>query len=339
MLIALAPAKALAEERRNTLLLSVAATAEEASRLEGVTRELLAPLAVQLELRRVPRVDISEMRRASASAYFARVWIALSAAGSARLFLEHGASDRLLVRDVPGNPDNPELLREELAHILLAAVEGLKAGEEVGEPRQEALQQVTPEAPPVAVAREQPAASPAEPRHRLPLGVGARYEARWLGEGARFEDGPGAVLQWTSPLGAELSGYYRRPLRVLAEPVGARLQTLTLRALVTLEAWRAARSRLRLGAGLGADFVRVRAVPGGAENLELAGASWLALALGRLQASYGYQAWPFLELQVSAGADVDVSDTSYVFYRPSGDVTVLDPAPVRPFLSLGATLP
>ncbi|RYZ08415.1 MAG: hypothetical protein EOO73_08170 [Myxococcales bacterium] len=333
MLTALLPASALADERSSTLLLSVAASAEESARLEAVTRELLEPLHVLLEVKRVSRVDLAELRRASAQAYFARVWIALAESGSARLYLEHGESDRVLVRDVPGDPNNPELVREELGHILQAAVEGLKAGEEVGEPRQEALKQVAPEAPSVAAPREAPQAPPAGPKRRVRWRVGLRYEARWLGGGARFEDGPGVVFGLAAPLGFEVGGYYRRPFRLEQEPVGARFETLSLRALATLEVCCA----IRLAAGVGADLVRVEPIAAAQQSVELADARWRRLAFGRLQATYGHE-WRRLELQVSAGADLDLSGTSYVFQRAAGDVTVLEPLFLRPFLSLGASL-
>jgi hypothetical protein len=334
--IALASRRAWAGELGSSLLLTVAAPAEESARLVTVARELLQPLDVQVELRRVPHIDVAELRRPSAQSYFARVWIALSPTGSARLYLEHGASDRLLVRDVPGNASNPELLREELGHILQAAVEGLKAGEEVGEPRQEVLQQVAPEQPRFSVgAREPPAPPPIAPERRSRLRAGLRYEARWLGDGARFEDGPGVAVAWAAPLGAELGVYYRRPLRVEVEPVGARLETFSARALVSLEVSRG----LRLGAGLGADFVRVTPIDGREQSSELTEPGSRQLALGRLQATYGHRVARWLELELSAGADLDPSGTRYVFERDAGDLTVLAPSPLRPFLSLGASLP
>jgi hypothetical protein len=218
---------------------------------------------------------------------------------------------------------------------LQAAVEGLKAGERVGEPRQQALQLVAPEAPPVVVERERPKAPPAEPRPRSWLGLGVRYEARWLGDGPRFEDGPGAFVALTTRLGLEVSAYYRRPLRVEREPIGARLETLTLRALVTFELLRG----LRLGAGGGGDFVHVTPTASAGQGLELVDAAFRELALARLQASYAQRVGRFLQLQVSAGADLDASGTRYVVQRRAGDVTLLRPAAVRPFLSLGAALP
>jgi len=337
MWIALASPKAWAGELGNAILLTIAAPAEESTRLAAVASELLQPLGVQVELRRVARIDVAELRRASAQVYFARVWIVPSASGSARLYLEHGASDRLLVRDVPGDVSNPELLREELGHILQAAVEGLKAGEEVGEPRQEVLQQVAPApAPAPVVAPLRPVATaPPAPERASRLRAGVRYEARWLGDGARFEDGPGLAAAWDAPLGLELSVHYRRPLRVEAEPVGARLETFSARALVTIELSHG----LQLGAGLGADIARVRPIQGREQTTELAEPGSRLLALGRLQATYGRRVTPWLELEVSAGTDLDPSGTHYVFERNAGDVTVLDPSPLRPFLSLGAVLP
>jgi hypothetical protein len=326
--------------------LSVAAPAGETEGLEAVARELLARLDMQLEVRRVPRIDIAELRRALAPGerYFARVWITLSSSGRARLYLEHSASDRMLVREVVGDPSNPELLREELGHILQTAVDGLKAGEEVGAPRSDALKDV-PAEDTVDVAREPAvpkspvdgAQTSAAPSQALRFGL--RYELSWLGDGARFEDGPGAVFAIALPVGFELSAYYRRPLNVEDAPVGARLQTLSARALVTLQAWQSERAGIRLGAGAGADFVHVSPLGEPEGNVELSDGAWLKLAMARLQASYARRAFSFLALELTAGVDLDVNDTRYVFQQGSEELRVLDPFPVRPFFSLGATVP
>jgi hypothetical protein len=344
------PARAEPSDRSNTLLLSVAAPAGETERLEAVARELLSRLDMNIEVRRVPRIDLTELRRAQAPGerYFARVWIALPASGRARLYLEHGASDRVLVREVAGDPNNPELAREELGHILQTAVDGLKAGEEVGTPRDEALKDVpvedteaarkplapAPPAPAPVAASESPNAGPSHP-----LRFGPRYELSWLGDGARFEDGPGAVFALALPVGFELCAYYRRPLSVDDTPVGVRLQTLSARALVTLQVWRGERTGLRLGAGAGADFVRVSPLGEAGQDVEISGTTWRKLALGRLQVSYAWRAFSFMELELTAGADLDGNDTRYVFEQSSGETSVLDPSPLRPFVSLGATVP
>jgi hypothetical protein len=326
--------------------LSVAAPAGEAERLEVVTRELLARLDTQVELRRVARIDVAEIRRAlgPGQQYFARAWIAFGPVGGVRLYLEHGASDRLLVRDVASDANNPELVREELGHILQTAVEGLKAGEEVGAPRNDALKDVTAEgaadAPRDGPLPETAAGTPPKPRERTrALRFGPRYEVLWLGDGARLHDGPGAVLEAALPIGFELAGYYRRPLKVEDTPIGVRLQTLSVRGLATVQMWRTERDGVRLGAGVGADFVRVSPLAEPGRDVEVESATWLKLAVARLQASYARRAFGFMEVQVTVGLDVDLSATRYVVQQRSGERTVLEPALVRPLLSLGATVP
>lgn len=331
------------------ILLTVAAPADEAGQLEAVARELLARLEMQLELRRVQRVDLREIRRRAAPghAYFARVWIAFAQSGRARLYLEHAESDRVLVRHVTADSSNPELVREELGHILQATIEGLKAGEEIGAPRDEVLQQVeADEASPTPAAprgREKQAEAVATPgqRHQA-IRFGPRYEAVWLGDASALEDGPGAVFGWVEPrsrLGFELAGYYRRPLELSADPVGVRLHTLALRALVSFDAWRGPRSVLRLTAGPGADLVRVSPVTSSGSNIELAQDSWLKLALGRVGMSYEHRLASFVAVELTLGADIDPTRTRYVYRRGDGDAAVLEPWPVRPLLSLGATVP
>jgi hypothetical protein len=343
LLLVQAPARAEAEGRANTVLLSVAAPAGETEALEGVARELLARLEMQIEVRRVPRIDLAELRRPlePGTRFFARVWITLSTTGQARLYLEHGASDRVLVREVEGDATNPELAREELGHILQTAVDGLKAGEEVGAPRHDALKDVPAED--AVVARPEPALQPAaKPAQKLPartLRFGARYELSWLGGGPHFEDGPGAIFAFALPVGVELGAFYRRPLDVEGTPVGVRLETFAARALVTLQAWHGERASLRFGAGAGADLVHVSPLGDPAQNAELSRETWLKLAMVRVQASYAWRAAHFLDLELTAGLDLDVNDTRYVFQQGSGELDVFAPWPVRPFVSLGVALP
>jgi hypothetical protein len=336
--------------RESTILLTVAAPPDEAAKLEAVARELLERLAMRVELRRVARIDVREIRQPlrREPAYFARVWIAFSKTGKARLYLEHSARDRVLLRDVTDDAHNPELVREELGHILQAAVDGLKAGEEIGEPRGEALKQVdaeeaatTPRAGPAGAAQAKAPPPPPQPR-RHALRFGPRYELVWLGDGY-FEDGPGAVFGAALPtvprFGLELSGWFRRPIKVDSTPVGARLQSLAVDALLTFEAWRGARARIRLAAGAEADFVRVSPFAATGQAVQLAESHWLKLALGRLAVTYAHDVGHFMDVEVTLGAELDPAGTRYVFQRRAGTANVLSPWPVRPLLSLGATVP
>lgn len=335
--------------RDNTIQLTVAAPPSDAEALGAVARELLERLAMQTELRRVERIDLQELRQPLRDRpYFARVWVMLGKAGKARLYLEHAARDRVLVRDVTDDAQNPELVREELGHILQTAVEGLKAGEEIGAPRDEALKQVDAEeaasAPPPKPPTEAAALpkAPLQPRpHRFRFGP--RYEVAWLGDGKRFEDGPGAVLGALFPgserWGLELGGSFRRPSKVEGSSVGVRLQSLAANALVSFDAVQGERWRLRLGVGIGADFVRVSPFAEAGRDVRLASSRWLKLALGRLSVTYAHDLGSFMDFEASLGAVLDPNRTRYVVQRSAEATEVLAPSPVRPFLALGVAVP
>ena len=362
------PRNALGAEsdRQPAILLTVAAEPAEAEQMAAVARELLGRLAMQVVLRQVERVDLRELRQPPMRepAYFARVWIGLGKTGRARLYLEQAARDRVLVRDVANDAHNAELVREELGHILQTALEGLKAGEEIGAPRGEALEQVdavvaaaSPSSPTaelrgrgsevggqsaVGLRGEKGAEAPRTSR-RSRWHFGPRYELVWLGDGGRFEDGPGAVLGALLPgsqrFGLEVGGFFRRPMKVEANPVGARLQSLTFAALVTFDAWQGERARFRLGAGVEADFVRVSPFVSAERDVKLARSRWLKLALGRLALTYAHDVGNFMAVEVTLGAELDVNGTRYIVQRDAGAANVLAPWPIRPLLSLGAAVP
>jgi hypothetical protein len=345
-------ARAQAESHGSVILLTVAAPPSDAEKLEAVAKELLERLEMQVELRRVERIDVAEVRQPlrGGPAYFARVWIAFAKSGRARLYLEHAARDRVLVRDVEADAHNPELVREELGHILQNAVEGLKAGEEIGAPRGEALKEagdgeMPPETPPPSKPKPEPEPEPEHLESRArSWRFGPRYELVWLGDGQRFEDGPGAVFGAIFPTasrvwGLELAGFFRRPLKIEQQPVGARLQSLALDALITFEIWRGPSALFRLGAGAEADLVRVSPFAAAGQDVELAKSRWLKVALGRVAFTYAHDLGRFMDVEVTLGAELDPGRTRYVFQQTGGATDVLSPWPVRPLVSLGATVP
>ena len=106
-----------ASQEHDAILLTVAAPPADAEQLAAVAGELLARLGMQVVLRRVARLELAELRQPLArdSGYFARVWVSFGENGKARLYLEHAARDRVLVRDVADDAEILELVREELA--------------------------------------------------------------------------------------------------------------------------------------------------------------------------------------------------------------------------------
>ena len=175
--------------------------------------------------------------------------------------------------------------------------------------------------------------------------LAARYELVWLGDGRNFQDGPGAALAAELPargferLGFELSAYYRRPVEVSTDGVGARLQAISLRAAATAQLWRGQRSGIRLGFGLGADLVHVKPFAEAGSDVALAQSAWLKLALGRVHVCYARQLTSFMDLELALGLDLDLKDTRYVVQRAGVEQVVLEPWAFRPFISLGARVP
>ena len=127
----------------------------------------------------------------------------------------------MLVREVAGDANNPELVREELGHILQTAVEGLKAGEQVGAPRSDVLTDAAVDEPADDRERDPPAPGPqptaaiAPSAGSRPLRLGLIYELLWLGAGARFAE---VRVRYSSgaPM-ASSSSVLRRPLKVEAD--------------------------------------------------------------------------------------------------------------------------
>jgi hypothetical protein len=247
---------------------------------------------------------------------------------------------------VNADAHNPELVREELGLILQSALEGLKAGEPIGAPRREALRDAGDDAAPARAAQAPTpvpvAAAPPVQRSRA-WRFGPRYELVWLGDDARLEDGPGAVLGFAAPgsrrFGLELGGYFRRPLRLDARPIGARLQSWALVLLLSFEAWHGSSARFRFALGAQADLVRVRPVAASGESVVLEQSRWLQVALGRLALTYAHDLGSKMDLELSLGAELDPSGTRYVIQGNQGELPVLTPWPVRPLAALGVTVP
>jgi hypothetical protein len=105
------------------------------------------------------------------------------------------------------------------------------------------------------------------------------------------------------------------------------------------DAWRGARSGVRLGLGLGADLVRVSAFADPGTDVRLAPSRWRKLALARFQGNYARRLASFMDLELGVGADVDLSDTRYVVQRSDSVTSVLVPWRVRPFVAIGARVP
>lgn len=332
--------------------LSIAAESEERVALEQVVRELMERLSVEVVL------------DPSADGDVARCTLDMRDPKEAVLYVHDPARDRLLVRRVARAPGSEELVREQLGHMMLAAVEALLAGATVGEPSIEvigrplrpfesALDHASESAP--APAKEPSPASPppqaehtqAEPREPAPswlLRGALLYEVAVLGHEPGVAHGPVLALAVRSPLplglGGLVSAQYRFPLEVEPDPVGMSTQTVALRALATIESGLGRSLALRLGVGGGADIARITPELSANAEVRATEARTLTLAVARALAGIDWRVTRVLSLWVALAADIDLDRSQYVLLGEDGqETTIAEPWRVRPALLIGAALP
>jgi hypothetical protein len=348
----LSPRAAHADAAR--MQLSVAAESEESAALEQVVRELMQRLSVEVVLD--PNGD----------GYVARCTLDMRDPKEAVLYVHDPARDRLLVRRVARAPGSEELVREQLGHMMLVAVEALLAGATVGEPSIEVIgrplrpfesaldhareppppakQPPPATAPPAQAGPEHGHAEPREPPPSWAVRGALLYEVAALGHEPGVVHGPVLALAVRSPLplalGGLVSAQYRLPLEVEPDPVGMSTQTVALRALATIEGALHHRLALRLGLGGGADIARITPELAANADVRATEARTLTLAVARALAGIDWRVTRMLSLWVALAADIDLDRSQYVLLDEDGrESTVAEPWRVRPALLIGAALP
>ncbi len=346
-----------APDTAGTVVLEIAAgEARESESLAQVARELLGRLSVEVRATQVARIDLAAIAatpRAGTSAAgagedppLARVWIDWRVTGRATLYLLDARRDRLLVRQVERPVGGEELAREELAHILQTACEGLLAGGEVGVPRA-ALE---PLLAPAAAAPPPPVVVSAAAPERAAVGVGPRwqvavlYEAALLAAEAPVTHGPTVAAFAGGRAGAPRFGVWataqlRVPVHADGVSVGVAMQSGALRTLFAYERPMSARAAFRIGVGGGVDVVRATPETTVPERAVLEGPRTLALAVARAAASVDVRIGARAALVAALAVDVDVSGQRYVFARGAGEQLVLQPYLVRPSVAVGVAFP
>jgi hypothetical protein len=122
-----------------------------------------------------------------------------------------------------------------------------------------------------------------------------------------------------------------------AAPLGVRLDTVTARALATIDLAAGTRLTFRLGAGVGVDAVHVTPRSEGSLGTKRAGDEQFALIVGQLGAALSWSMSPVFGLSFMAICDFDPSGSRYVALVGAARTPVLSPWPVRPALALGVT--
>jgi hypothetical protein len=333
---------------------AMAGPPERVQPCDALLAELLGGRKVRLRSGAVESIDLAHVLEPDphAAAALARLWVDLRDAARAHVYLVDARWERVLVRDVDAAGRSDEVVREEIGHIVLAAVETLQSGAVLGRPRAEVRAELVPPPPPPPPSPAPPAPEPLHlPPPLVPLpeppappgwrlgGIGF-YE----GEGYAAEQviihGPGLGLEigapgWTLAPSFQLSFQYRLPFEVEADDAGVRLQAAVLRSIVYLELLRQAPVELQAGVGAGIDIVYIEPleVDGGLAVAEDARARVAPAIRPALQMRIGVVGDTSLLLVL--GGDIDVVGTRFIVRTAAGDVPVLEPLRFRPVIGLG----
>jgi hypothetical protein len=310
---------------------------QEDRSLVAVLSELLDRLQVTTTYATVPDLETEEMwtPHPNSPAAVARAWIDLREPKVVTLYLTGDQQDRVLIRQVPLPSNLDEVAREEIAHIVEAAVDELLRGGQIGMEKKH-----TPDLPP----RVQLPPPLPEPPMRLDIGFG--YAAQqWANDYAPLHGPAGFVslAKKSGPWrpGAWLSAELRFPETVDKNPVSMQLNQGAFRLLFVADRSLSNRWVARGGIGGGFDWVHVNPTPTLNANAQL-NSGTRAIAMLRALALARYSFASKSELFFGFAVDVDVRDTHYVTQTVNPDQTrtttaVLDPWWIRPMALIGIT--
>jgi hypothetical protein len=362
--LALSTASARADAPRPRVEVAVAAPPDAETELVSVLAELLGRLQVELELRRESAIAPASVVTPppAPTAALARVFIDATRADVAVLYLVDASWQRVLVRRLPLEHGLDEVAREQLAHIVEAAIQSLAAGGQIGVSRAEAsaelglpsplVEDVTPpgDGEPRAPATSAPEPAPASRRSRAAVPRGAAEASRWkaragLGWGLApwtaetLVQGPELSLRLGVGRG-RLSGggglglQYRLRREVRSELAGMVIEGLALRVLAH------ARYALEPGfavlASLGGGFDRETFQPrsGRASSIALGPSGTRASAVAALRLGMEVRMSGPVWLGADAGAELDLAPDDYVVLQGGRFVPIAEPLRVRPTFSV-----
>ncbi len=284
----------------------------------------------------------------------ARCVIDLSRATLARLYFADAAAQRFLIRDLQLLAGLDELAKEELAQIIQASLEALLENTAAGLTREQVSRVMREHADPphplrravaaAATTSEQPSAASARRESSSPWSVDVFYAAQSYARRVAAAHGPGAglTLRWprrAPRISGWLTGQYWLPQRFEGELVGAKLDTVALRAGMSLERQFAERVAVGVRAGLGFDLVHVSPRTNAPERVTLTSEHWSSPLVVCVALRANFQLSRLMSVDVSLLADADFNHRHYDVQAPNGRNVVLEPWPVRPGVSVGLGTP
>ena len=357
--VAAAQANAPVPARRIVEVL-IAGGGADAALLEETVRELLSRLTLVMESQTVGRVDAedSAFRSTSRPSLLARVGVDLRAKDVAVVTVVDGRTGDITLRRTVRRDGPPVVVREELAHVVQAAVDPLLLAERdrAAAPPPPAPAPPAPPSPPEPVPAPPPTPAPADgsppPRDvaqaspestrsalALDLATMAGVGSYASGAGAVARAGGGAALVWRRGVRPSigLAAHYVFPFETGSNVALAHVGVASLRGLAALEIYGSTSFALDLAAGGGLDLLRVEP-RSNVLPLDRLGPSTSrvdpivsAAVTGHLAIGAG------TALSLMAGADLDLTSRRWVIDGGAQREEAFAPSRVRPMAMLGFT--
>lgn len=278
---------------------------------------------------------------ASPTPAFARVWIDMRS-DTCLVSIADASWERIYQRRMARPPGSDDVTREQVAQVVVSAVEAMLAGGTIGVARAELAPAVKP--PPRAsrpVRERPPSPAPRPPGPSANLGLG--YEALAYAS-STLAHGPSASLRGALPfggwrLGVELAGQWRAPLVVDRAPIGVRLDMKAVRLLGYAERELSPQLAVRAGLGPGVDVIEIepRALGEGApsgQTITVEGKRSRVTPVLRGSLALDARVARSVHVVVAGVLDHALQNRAFVVRRQGSDEPVLAPFALRPGLTL-----
>ena len=358
-----ASAPAPATPSRRVVEVLVAGGGTDAASLDDTVRELLGRLTLVMESQSVGRIDADDasFRSTARPSLLARVGIDLRAHDVAVITIVDGRTGDVTTRRSVRRDGSPAVVREEVAHVVQAAVDPMLLAER---DRAAAAPPAPPPPPPPAPAPAEPIAEPApappppapasdaapardrmaassEGRAPLALDLSTMAGAGSFasGAGAVARAGGGAALVWRRGVRPSigLAAQYVFPFETGSDVALAHVGVASFRGVVGLEVYGSSTFALDLGAGGGVDLLQVEprsnALP--ADRLGPPTSRVDPIATATITGHLAIGAGTALSLMIAG--DVDLASRHWVVDGAGLPTDAFAPSRVRPLAMIGFT--
>lgn len=336
---------------RRIVEVHVAGAGSDAASLDDTMRELLGRLTLVMESQAVARIepDDASFRSTARPSLLARVGIDLRARDTAVVTIVDGRTGEITVRRNVRREGPPAVVREELAHVVQAAIDPmvLMERDRANAPPPPPPEPVAPPAATPAPAADEPprdVASGTPEGSRSPLALdlstsaGASSYASGAGLVPRAGIGAALVLRRGVRPSVGVTAHYLFPFEAGPESSFAHVGAAALRASTGLEVFGGRAFAMDVAAGAGVDVLRVdprsRTLPADRLGDATSRVSPVVVAgvTGHLALGGG------TSLSLSLAADVDLTSRRWVVETDSGlRSDAFAPSRVRPVAMLGFT--